>query len=93
MPSMNGVSDQSFSGNRCKIFPLRFPDPANSFNCTHLLHRIHTLDLILWDFKVQTTYVLFHDHSQQSQNNQPNETWSLREFFSFATSDYYVFER
>lgn len=28
MPSINGVSVQSFSGNRCKIFPLRFPDPV-----------------------------------------------------------------
>lgn len=27
MPSMNGVSDQSFSGKRCKIFPVRLPLP------------------------------------------------------------------
>lgn len=33
-------------------------------------------------FKVHHTYVLFHDRSQQSQNNQPNETWSLRGFCS-----------
>lgn len=29
MPSINGVSGQSFSGNRCKIFPLRLPDPMD----------------------------------------------------------------
>lgn len=29
MPSINGVSVQSLSGNRCKIFPLRFPDPIH----------------------------------------------------------------
>lgn len=27
MPSMNGVSGQSFSGKRCNILPLRFPLP------------------------------------------------------------------
>lgn len=27
MPSINGVSAQSFSGKRCKIFPVRFPLP------------------------------------------------------------------
>lgn len=33
MPSINGVSGQSFSGNRCNIIPLRFPDPKNNFVC------------------------------------------------------------
>lgn len=30
MPSINGVSGQSFSGKRCKIFPLRLPDPKDN---------------------------------------------------------------
>lgn len=34
IPSINGVSGQSFSGNRCKIFPLRLPDPETT-KCIH----------------------------------------------------------
>lgn len=41
MPSMNAVSDQSLTGNRCSILPLLFPDPASERKCfnVRLRHR------------------------------------------------------
>lgn len=69
MPSMKGVSGQSFSGNRCKIFPLRLPDPKI---ITVNANRPRNFCIK----KESGTYALSHDRNQQLQNNQPNETLS-----------------
>lgn len=50
MPSINGVSGQSFSGNRCRILPLRFPDPKFDWKDASLIsHNIYVLiEWIKW---------------------------------------------
>lgn len=77
IPSINGVSGQSFSGNRCRITPLLIPLPR----IIYIFRNVNVMNIC--------TYVLFHDHTPQPQNNLLAETYFSPR--NYCISFYYIF--